>query len=232
MKTVIMQPYLFPYLGYWQMIAAADTFVLFDDVNYIKRGWINRNNILLNNSVHLFTLPLVKASQNKLINEINITSESKEIKKILKLIETAYKKAPYYNDVFPIISSILLYPDANLVSLLMHQFVEIFSYLDIKTKIILSSSIPKDNTLKGQEKILAICHHLNTTQYINAIGGKELYDKQRFLKENICLNFIKMRDITYHQFNLEFIPYLSFIDVLMFNNVEKIKEFLLEYDLV
>ena len=227
-----MQPYLFPYLGYWQMIAAADTFVLFDDVNYIKRGWINRNNILLNNSVHLFTLPLVKASQNKLINEINITSESKEIKKILKLIETAYKKAPYYNDVFPIISSILLYPDANLVSLLMHQFVEIFSYLDIKTKIILSSSIPKDNTLKGQEKILAICHHLNTTQYINAIGGKELYDKQRFLKENICLNFIKMRDITYHQFNLEFIPYLSFIDVLMFNNVEKIKEFLLEYDLV
>lgn len=232
MKAVIMQPYLFPYLGYWQMIAAADTFVLFDDVNYIKRGWINRNNILLNNSVHLFTLPLVKASQNKLINEINITSESKEIKKILKLIETAYKKAPYYNDVFPIISSILLYPDANLVSLLMHQFVEIFSYLDIKTKIILSSSIPKDNTLKGQEKILAICHHLNTTQYINAIGGKELYDKQRFLKENICLNFIKMRDITYHQFNLEFIPYLSFIDVLMFNNVEKIKEFLLEYDLV
>lgn len=232
MKTVIMQPYLFPYLGYWQMIAAADIFVLFDDVNFIKRGWINRNNILLNGVAHLFTLPLMDATQNKLINEISITHNNKEKQKILKTIEVAYKKAPYFEDIFPLIISVMTYEYRDLTRFLLHHFEVIFAYLDVKTKLICSSAIEKDNTLKAQEKIIDICRRLNTTHYLNAIGGQALYEKDRFKQEHMTLNFIKMRNIHYPQFKNQFVPYLSIIDVLMFNNRETVKQMLTEYDLV
>ena len=232
MKTVIMQPYLFPYLGYWQMIASADFFVLFDDVNFIKRGWINRNNILLNGAAHLFTLPLIEATQNKLINEISVTHEHKEKQKILKTIESAYKKAQHFDEVFPLLNDVFMYEHHDLKRFLMHQFEVVFSFLDIKTKLLCSSNIEKDNTLKAQDKIIDICHRLNTTHYINAIGGRELYDKELFAQEHMKLSFIKMRDIRYTQFKNEFVPYLSIIDVLMFNEREHVKQLLLEYDLV
>lgn len=231
-KTVIMQPYLFPYLGYWQMIASANIFVLFDDVNFIKRGWINRNNILLNGAAHLFTLPLIEATQNKLINEISVTHNDKEKQKILKTIEAAYKKAMYFADVFPLITHILTYENHNLIQFLLHHFETIFAYLNIKTKLMCSSAIEKDNTLKSQDKIIDICHRLNTTHYVNAIGGQELYDKERFEQEHLTLAFIKMRNIRYPQFKNEFVPYLSIIDVLMFNSRETVKTMLMEYDLV
>lgn len=232
MKTVVMQPYLFPYLGYWQMIAYAEIFVLFDDVNFIKRGWINRNNILLNGAAHLFTLPLIKATQNKLINEISVTHDDKEKQKILKAIESAYKKAPYFADVFPLISNILMYEHHDLTRFLLHHFEVVFAYLGVKTKLICSSTIEKDNTLKAQDKIIDICHRLHTTHYVNAIGGQELYDKDRFEQEHMTLNFIKMRNVRYQQFKNEFVPDLSIIDVLMFNNRETVKQMLTEYDLV
>ncbi len=232
MKTVIMQPYLFPYIGYWQMIASADIFVLFDDVNFIKRGWINRNNILLNGAAHMFTLPLIEATQNKLINEISVTHNDKEKQKILKTFEAAYKKAPHFAEVFPMLSNILMYEHHDLTSFLLNQFEVIFDYLDVKTTLMCSSAIEKDNTLKAQDKIIDICHRLNTTHYVNAIGGQELYDKERFEQEHMTLNFIKTRSIQYSQFKNEFVPYLSIIDVLMFNDRETVKQMLTEYDLV
>lgn len=232
MKTVIMQPYLFPYLGYWQMVANADVFVVFDDVNFIKRGWINRNNILVNGSSHLFTLPLIGASQNKFINEIEITHEAKEKKKILQTIEMAYKKAPYFDVVYPLLEEIMNYPETNLSKFLFNQFKKIFDYLDVKTKLMMSSQIDKDNSLHAQDKIIDICQRLGTTQYINAIGGQNLYDKARFSSENIVLNFIKMRDVCYPQFKNEFVPFLSIIDVLMFNDKKAVQRLLCEFDLI
>ena len=232
MKVVIMQPYLFPYLGYWQMIALADVFVLFDDVNFIKKGWINRNNILLNNSAHLFTLPLQHASQNKLINQININDNIKEKQKLLKMFESAYKKAPFFSEVFPIISSIVMYDQPNLARFLMNQFNILFTYMGIKSRLVYSSEIHKDNSLRAQDKIIDICHRLNATHYINAIGGLNLYSRERFNDENIVLNFIKMGDVSYKQFNDQFIPFLSIIDVMMFNDKCEIKEMLNKYDLL
>ena len=232
MKTVIMQPYLFPYLGYWQMISSADIFVLFDDVNFIKRGWINRNNILLNGTAHLFTLPLIEATQNKLINEISVTHDDKEKQKILKTMEAAYKKAPYFSEVFPIINDVFTYKHHNLKQFLLHQFKVVFSFLGIGTKLLCSSDIDKNNTLKAQDKIIDICHRLNTTHYVNAIGGQKLYDRERFAQEHMKLSFIKMRDIRYPQFKNEFVPCLSIIDVLMFNDQENVRHLLTEYDLV
>lgn len=227
-----MQPYLFPYLGYWQMISNADVFVLFDDVNFIKKGWINRNNILLNEQTHLFTLPLEKTSQNKLICEINVTQNINEKQNILKTIELAYKKTPFFEDIFPIVTDVFYYNNYNISYYLLHQFEKIFNYLDIKTELVLSSTIKKNNALKGEDKIIDICKILGTDTYINAIGGQELYNKERFQNENINLNFIKMRDIKYKQIGNNFVPNLSIIDVLMFNNKEKIKEMLKEYDLI
>ena len=230
-KIAIMQPYFFPYIGYWQLISAVDIFVLYDDVNYIKKGWINRNNILLNKSKHLITIPLLNVSQNKHINECIISVDDKIINNIIKTINLAYRKAPYYNLVFPTLEKIIK-TKGSISDLVLKSVLWIKEYLNIDTEIILSSSIGKNNELKGQDKIIEIVKKLNGNHYINAIGGQELYDKEIFNNNEIKLNFIKMKEIKYKQFNNEFVPNLSFIDVLMFNSPEEIKNMLGMYELV
>ena len=230
-KIAIMQPYFFPYIGYWQLISAVDIFVLYDDVNYIKKGWINRNNILLNKSKHLITIPLLNVSQNKHINECIISDDDKIINNIIKTINLAYRKAPYYNLVFPTLEKIIK-TKGSISDLVLKSVLWIKEYLNIDTEIILSSSIDKNNELKGQDKIIEIVKKLNGNHYINAIGGQELYDKEIFNNNEIKLNFIKMKEIKYKQFNNEFVPNLSFIDVLMFNSPEEIKRMLNDYELI
>lgn len=232
MKICVMQPYLFPYLGYWQMIAAVDTFVVFDDVNYINKGWVNRNNILVNGQSHLFTLPLNKASQNKLINEIELGGAPEAKEKILTTIRMSYKKAPFYNDVYPLVEKVFLNPQKNLALFLRDQFEAVFDFLDIKTKIVPSSDVEKNNSLKGQDKILEICRKLDCDIYINAIGGRELYSYDAFASRNMQLRFIKMKPVEYAQYKQPFVPNLSFIDVMMFNDKARIKDLLQQYDLV
>ena len=229
MTVAVMQPYFFPYIGYWQLLSAVDTFVIFDDVNFIKKGYINRNSILLNNASYLFTLELVGASQNKLINEIDIGNNQK---KILKTIETAYKKAPYFETVFLLIEDILNQNEKNLAKYIGYSLQKISNYLDIDTQLIYSSDLEKNNELKAQEKILEICKKLNATHYINAIGGQGLYDKAVFEAEGIQLNFLKTELQEYQQFKNEFVPYLSIIDILMFNSQAEIKQMLCAYESV
>lgn len=169
MKLGIMQPYFLPYIGYFQLIKAVDKYVIYDDVNYIKKGWINRNNILCNGQAHLFSISLRGASQNKLINEIEI---SDDFSKFRKMIELSYRKAPYFEEVFKLLNSIIDYPNKNLSLFLANSIKEICKYLSIDTEIIFSSEIEKNNDLKGQEKILEICKILQAKTYINAIGGQ------------------------------------------------------------
>ena len=232
MKLGIMQPYFFPYIGYWQLINAVDKFVLLDDVNFIMRGYINRNNILLNGKAHLFSVPLEKPSQNKLINEIRLNFSNKEKETFLKTITMAYKKAPYFNSIYPIIERIIKNPQNDLTQYIKFSIEEIKNYLNIKTEIKLSSDIKKDNTLKAQDRILEINKNLKSNIYINAIGGQELYDTQEFKKNGIDLYFIKTKYFKYQQFKNEFVPNLSIIDILMFNPIEKIKEILDNYELI
>ena len=231
-KIAIMQPYLFPYIGYWQLINAADEFVVYDDIMFKKNGWINRNNILLDNKKHIITLNLSKASSFKLINQINKNIEEKNTKQLLKTIHHAYKKAPYFNNIIPIIEETLLLPSEKIIELIYFSINKICEYLDISTKIILSSSLNKDNNLKGQDKVIHICELLETTDYINAIGGLELYDKPSFANHNIRLHFLKTDYIEYKQFNNEFISNLSIIDILMFNDVKKVKYYLKNFVLI
>ena len=229
MKLAVMQPYFFPYIGYWQLISAVDTFVIYDDVNFIKQGWINRNNIIGNDSDQLISLQLIGASSFKLINSVMVGNKSP---KILKTIEQTYKKSPYFEEVFPLIQEVLQNKEENLAQLLILSIKRICAYLDIQTNILLSSELKKNNDLKGQSKILNICELLNAKQYINAIGGQELYQKEAFSQQNIELRFIKNKSIAYQQFQSPFRPNLSIIDVLMFNDKEQVKHYLTEFELI
>ena len=229
MKLGIMQPYFMPYIGYWQLMAAVDTYVVYDDVNYIKGGWVSRNNILLNGQKHMFTITLNGASPNKLFNEITIKDD---FKKFSRLIESAYRKAPYYAEVTALLDKIYNYEDKSLGAFMLNSFQVVLDYLEIDTKLVLSSTIAKDNSLRGKDKVKQICHLLGADTYYNAIGGQELYDKNDFKADGIDLHFVKTELSPYPQLNNEFEPGLSMIDVLMFNHPIEVKQLLTNYKLV
>jgi hypothetical protein len=232
MKIGIMQPYIFPYIGYFQLINSVDKFVIYDDVNFINKGWINRNRILNNGKDSLFSIPLKEASQNKLINEIEVNWDIAWKSKFLKTLEQCYKKAPFYQETLSIIEQTLNIDNEPISKVVEQNLRLICEYLDIKTEIISSSAIYKNINLKAQERILDICLQEKATQYINPIGGLELYDKDFFEAKNIKMNFIKSNSIEYKQYKNKFVPWLSMIDVLMFNSKKEIKDFLDNYELV
>lgn len=229
MKLGIMQPYFLPYIGYWQLINAVDKYVIYDDVNFINKSWINRNNILLNGDKHQINLLLTEASQNKLINQVAIQDNQT---KLIRTIELNYKKAPMFLQVFPLFLHIMEYPDKNLAKFIGNSIVEIARYLSIETEFIYSSTLDKDNTLRAQDKILNICKLLNANKYINAIGGADLYSKDDFNKVGIELSFLETKIEPYKQFKNEFVPYLSLLDVMMFNDVESINIMFNKYNLI
>lgn len=232
MTVGIMQPYFFPYLGYFQLFGAVDKFVLLDDVNYIVKGYINRNSILLCGAAHRFTIPIEKPSRNKLINETRISSTVEWKPNLLNTIKMAYSKAPCFEEAFGLIKNIVDFDENDLTRYLLHEFAEIKDYLGMKTELLVSSQVPKDNCLRAQDRIIAINKSLKATRYINPIGGQALYDRSDFLKEGIELSFIKMDDVVYRQFKNEFVPNLSMIDVLMFNSKAEIRELLARFCLI
>lgn len=232
MKLGIMQPYFMPYIGYWQLMNTVDTYVIYDDVNYIKGGWINRNQILINGKAKYLTIPVLGASPNKTINEIKIDTNPKIIDKKLRMIKGAYQKAPYYKETIDIIEKILTYQEADIVKFLQNSFKTIKDYLRIKTDFILSSNINKEERLQGQDKVLDICKRLGAKEYYNAIGGYKLYSFSDFEEENIRLRFLKTNRIEYKQFNNDFQKNLSIIDVMMFNSRETVIGMLDQYTVI
>ena len=228
MKLAIMQPYLFPYLGYFQLIRSVDAFVLYDDVNYIKGGWINRNFILGNGEKQLFTLPLRAASPNKLINQIELAGPQK----ILRSVRHSYRKAPHFDLVYPMLEDILEQKETNLARFLDYQLRRICAHLGLEAEWYLSSDLRKDNALRGQDKVLAMCEELGARHYINVPGGKALYDKEAFAEHGLQLSFIQPRPKPYPQFDKCFLPNLSIIDVMMFNDKVQCAALLEQYDLV
>lgn len=232
LKLGIMQPYFVPYIGYWQLLNAVDIYVIYDDVNYINRGWINRNRILIDGCPKYFNIPLKGASQNKLINEIEVDNDRQLVHKNLRRIEGAYKRAPYFIDVFPVVREILECDDDNLASYLVNSIKIVCDYLDITTDLIVSSTLKKDCSLRGKDKILSICKLLGAKEYYNTIAGAELYSVNEFCSSGITLEFLKTDKYYYKQFTYEFQDNLSIIDVMMFNSKKQIKELLQKYSLV
>ncbi len=232
MKIAIMQPYFLPYIGYFQLINAVDKFLLYDIVTFIKGGWINRNRIIVGGTDYMFSIPLAKASANKNIGDIYIKDDPKWKNQLLKTIEQSYKKAPYFEEIFPLISSIINIEELNLTQFIFNSFQLINKYLDIDTEIIPSGSQYKVDQLKGADKVIQICKEENAEIYINAINGRDLYDKEMFKKQDLSLFFIDSQEIKYQQFKNDFLPNLSILDVLMFNSKEQVKEYLNKYELV
>lgn len=223
-----MQPYLFPYIGYFQLLNVVDVFVVYDDVNYIKKGFINRNSLLVNGVGHPFTFPIIGASQNKKINELNFAEQSQ---KFIKSLKNNYSKAPFFEIVLELIEKIIDFKEKNVSGFLVNSLIKICNYLQISTKILVSSQLKIATNEKASSRIEAICKNFKATEYYNAIGGKSLYNREDFEKHGIKLQFLKTDLIHYEQFDNEFVPWLSIIDVMMFNDVATIKKMLLNYTL-
>ncbi len=222
MKIAIMQPYFFPYLGYWQLINSADKFVILDDVNFIKKGWIHKNNIISNGTTQSINVCVNKASQNKLIKDLYLSDEHDWKGKLIKKIEYAYRTSPNYNSVSFLLEDIIFNKEKNLSKYLTYSIKKICEYLNISTEIVESSSKYFKGQLKGQERIISICSEEKADVYINAIGGMELYKRQDFLLEDINLKFIK---------SLDSVNKLSIIDEMMFNSTDQVKQSLNSFSL-
>lgn len=229
MKLAIMQPYLFPYLGYFQLIRAVDAFVVYDDVNYIKGGWINRNFILAQGGKQLITLPLQGASPNLLINQVQVGGRPV---KLLETIRHCYGSAPQFGKVFPLLEGIFLQQEKNLARFLDRELRQVCDYLGLHPEWHVSSTLKKNNNLCGQDKVLAICEELGASQYINVPGGKELYDREDFARRGLQLSFIQPCPVEYRQLGKSYVPNLSIIDVMMFNDQPQCAKLLEEYALV
>jgi hypothetical protein len=224
----IMQPYFLPYIGYWQLINAVDEWILYDDVQFMKRSFMYRNKILLSGKPHSFSVSIGGQSTTKRINEVVIVND---FRKFQKTIMHAYHKAPNFEAVCNLLSLILDFPDRNFAKFSENSIRKITEYLAINTEIIVSSTIKKDQGLSKEQKLITLCKDRCASHYINAIGGIDLYSKDNFHKEGIKLSFLKTNNISYRQFNNEFVPNLSIIDVMMFNSVGVIKRMLNQYSL-
>jgi len=213
-----MQPYFMPYIGYFQLIASVDKFVIFDDVSYINKGWINRNRILVNGAPHTFTLPLQGASQNKRICDIELLDDPKWREKLLRTLQQAYGKAENYIAAYELLNRIITYPSIKLDEYLFNSLRETCEYLGLKTHLIHTSRLYNNADRKGQERIMDICRQEKATDYINPSGGIELYDSESFLACNVNLHFLQPLLIPYNQHLLTPVLGLSIIDVLMHNS--------------
>jgi hypothetical protein len=227
MKIAIMQPYFCPYIGYFQLMNAVDKFIVYDNIEFTKKGWINRNRILVDGKDSYISLTLKKASDYLFINKRYLSdSWPEERKKMLNKIRESYRKAPHFEKVYELIEKIVLNEENNLFGFIFNSLKMIKEFLGIHTPFIISSSLKMDHSLKAEKKVMEICKAVNSNIYINPIGGIGMYEKENFKKDGIDLFFLKTDDITYSQFGNKFIPSLSIIDVMMFNDIENIKELL------
>lgn len=232
MKLAIMQPYFFPYIGYFQLIKAVDQFIVYDNIKYTKKGWINRNRILRLGKDEIFSLPLKNDSDFKNICDREISGNFKP-GKLLSQFADAYRHASYFAQTMPLIEDVVRHKDVNLFRFLNYSITRTCAHLGIDTPITVSSNVDIDHGLRSEAKVLALCQAMAASVYINAIGGLELYKQSAFQAQGIALKFIRCKAIAYPQFGNAFVPSLSIIDVMMFNPISAINEFLVSgYELV
>jgi WbqC-like protein family len=228
-RLAIMQPYLFPYLGYFQLMHAVDRFVVYDDVPFIRQGWINRNRLLVNGGPSFFTVPIKHASSFRLIGDTLIDDQGQHERwseKLLKSFTNAYRRAPEFASVFPLIEGVFQQKPARIADLARSSLYAVARFLDLRTSFVDSSSVYGNAHLKGEERVRAICAAEGATRYVNAHGGRGMYASERFAAQGVNLSFVEPRPIEYQQFGGPFVPDLSIIDVLMFNSVETVLGYL------
>lgn len=228
-----MQPYVFPYLGYFQLVHAVDRFIFYDDVNFIKRGWIHRNQVLVNQAAHRFSIPLKKASQRAMIDAVSLhpTEYPAWRDKFLKTLQQHYRRAPNFDPVYHLVRDVLHRATDSIATLAIDSVTSVCDYLALTRDFITASQLTYDRSLRGMDKIIALCEQQGATDYINPAGGKELYEPKAFDERGLTLHFIAPEPVAYTQFSLPFVPHLSVIDVLMFNARDQVHTMLSHYQL-
>jgi WbqC-like protein family len=232
MTLSIMQPYFLPYVGYFQLIAASDVFVVYDNIKYTKKGWINRNRMLREGEAATFSLPLKKASDSLDVRERELSADY-DPEKLLNQFAAAYRRAPHFARTWPVIEEILRHEDRNLFGFLHHSIIRVCGHLGITTEIRVSSDIGIDHGLRNQDKVLALCEATGARRYVNPPGGMQLYEKDAFEARGLDLKFLKPKELVYHQFREPFVPWLSILDVMMFHAPESLRDIIeTGYDLI
>lgn len=229
MRVAIMQPYLFPYIGYFQLLAAVDKFILLDDVTFIKRGWINRNQILARGQPMLFTIPLDHASQNRLIKDIRVHDDNRWRTKLFKTFEQCYRKAPYFFQVMPLIEQAL--EPALIADCAVRSLELVAGYLELPIALGPKSTTYGNTHMKGQGRILDLCVAEGATHYLNSPGGADLYNSGAFAEQGITLQFLSPQLLAYPQSSPVFVPSLSIIDLLMQVSAAEARTYLSYYQL-
>lgn len=232
MKAAIMQPYFFPHIDYFQLIGVADRFVVYDNIKYTKKGWINRNRYLSNGTDAIFSIPLRKDSDYLDVRDRRISPEFNR-NKLLNQLKDSYRKAPFFDSAYPLVEEIVMHDETNLFSFIHNSIVKTCSYLEIDTPMTISSAIQIDHGLTAQDKVMALCKAIDADRYINPIGGQALYSKSEFAGRGIELAFLRSKPFVYEQAIDPFVPGLSVVDVVMFNPRPRIQEHLKRgYDLI
>ena len=232
MKTAIMQPYFLPYAGYFQLIEAADRFILCDDFQYTRHGWMTRNRFLRDGKDALFSLPIKNDSISKQIREREV-ADSFDGTPILNGFRNAYRKSPFFNETMALVESIVHFPGRNLFDFLENSITRVCVHLGIKTPNGKTSDFAIDSALKKEDRVIALCTAIGTREYINSIGGRELYSKEQFQSHRIKLSFLDSKPLTYAQLGKEFVASLSIVDALMFNSTDAVRSYLhTQYELV
>ncbi len=226
-KIAIMQPYFFPYIGYFQLIHHVDVFVIYDDIKYTKKGWINRNKFLGPNGPTPFTLPIKAGSDLDFIKD-RYVSENFDAKKLLRRFHGAYAKAPYFAPTFDLLTRAIERPAANLFEFIFNSLKLTCGHLKLETTLMTSSEIADFSMQRGQDRVIATCLELKATHYINPQNGMPLYNSESFTAQNIDLSFLVPELRKYDQLRPNFVERLSIIDVLMFNSVDSVREMLIK----
>ena len=188
-RVGIMQPYFFPYTGYFSHMFACDLFVLYDNIQYTKKGWINRNRIFSNGHIVPITIPLAKGRDLLPIFERQLAVDFSG-EKILRQLRGAYSQAPGWKEIETLVGSIFQQGHRNLFDFLFESLSSTAQLLEIDTPLIPSSKISLEEGAGGQNRVLGICSALEATVYVNPISGRHLYDPEAFQKQGISLEFI------------------------------------------
>jgi hypothetical protein len=234
MKLGIMQPYFFPYIGYISLIKHVDEFILLDEVQFIRHGWIERNRILKPiEGWQYFQVPLKKHNRETKIKDVVIDNQQNWKKKILAQIIHYRKKAPYYFQIIDMLNGFFAREYDDIVSLNNFALITVCDYLGICTPIKVFSyiNIQLDQINASDEWALNICKSMNADEYWNPPGGIDLFDKSKYQANNIKLFFQKCAIREYDQKRANFEPGLSIIDVMMFNDPIVINQMLDDYEL-
>ncbi len=232
MKIAIMQPYFLPYIGYFQLIESVDKFIVYDNIKYTKKGWINRNRFLQNSNDEVFSIPLKKDSDYLDVRERTISANFNKTK-LLNQFRQSYMRSPKFEKAFSVFEKIIMSNETNLFNFVYSSIMEICNYLEIVTEIVISSDLEIDHSLQSQKKVITLCQCIGASGYINAIGGQDIYSREDFSRLGIELKFLKPQPFEYKQLENDFVPWLSIIDVMMFNSKEVIKDYLIhDYELI